>query len=379
MTNKTFSKRTTAPFRFDIVGSFLRPEKLKQARADFDAGKIDFEALTKIEDEEIRGLVAKEKAAGLQGITDGEFRRSYWHLDYFWGFSGVEHNTMSQGYLFHGEETRADSARLNGKIRFTKNHPFLAHYKFLKEVVGKEGTARQSIPAPAQFFAELVRAENEEKVNEFYPDRAELYEDISKAYRESILAFYELGCRNIQLDDCTWGMLCDEKFWSNMANGEYDVQALQELYLKLNNDAIADLPEDLVVNTHVCRGNYHSTWATSGGYAPVAETLFGNENVQGFYLEYDDDRSGGFEPLAHLPKGKQVVLGLVTSKSGKLEDKELIKKRIAEAAKVIPLDDLCLSPQCGFASTEEGNILSDAEQWAKIELIKEIATEVWGI
>ncbi|MFC0234227.1 5-methyltetrahydropteroyltriglutamate--homocysteine S-methyltransferase [Vagococcus entomophilus] len=379
MTNKTFSKRTTAPFRFDIVGSFLRPEKLKQARADFDAGKIDFEALTKIEDEEIRGLVAKEKAAGLQGITDGEFRRSYWHLDYFWGFSGVEHNTMSQGYLFHGEETRADSARLNGKIRFTENHPFLAHYKFLKEVVGKEGTARQSIPAPAQFFAELVRAENEEKVNEFYPDRAELYEDISKAYRESILAFYELGCRNIQLDDCTWGMLCDEKFWSNMANGEYDVQALQELYLKLNNDAIADLPEDLVVNTHVCRGNYHSTWATSGGYAPVAETLFGNENVQGFYLEYDDDRSGGFEPLSHLPEGKQVVLGLVTSKSGKLEDKEVIKKRIAEAAKVIPLDDLCLSPQCGFASTEEGNILSDAEQWAKIELIKEIAAEVWGI
>lgn len=379
MTNKTFSKRTTAPFRFDIVGSFLRPEKLKQARADFDAGKIDFEALTKIEDEEICALVAKEKKAGLQGITDGEFRRSYWHLDYFWGFSGVEHNTMSQGYLFHGEETRADSARLNGKIRFTKNHPFLAHYKFLKEVVGKEGTARQSIPAPAQFFAELVRAENEEKVNEFYPDRSELYEDISKAYRESILAFYELGCRNIQLDDCTWGMLCDEKFWSNMANGEYDVQALQELYLKLNNDAIADLPEDLVVNTHVCRGNYHSTWATSGGYAPVAETLFGNENVQGFYLEYDDDRSGGFEPLSHLPEGKQVVLGLVTSKSGKLEDKEVIKKRIAEAAKVIPLDDLCLSPQCGFASTEEGNILSEAEQWAKIRLIKEIATEVWGV
>ncbi|MFV0414606.1 MAG: 5-methyltetrahydropteroyltriglutamate--homocysteine S-methyltransferase [Oscillospiraceae bacterium] len=372
-----FTKRISAPFRHDVVGSFLRPQRLKEARAGFEAGATTREALTAVEDECIRELVEKEKQAGLLSVTDGEFRRSYWHLDFMWGFDGVEHNNMEHGYFFHGEETRNDSARLTGKIKFT-GHSFLQHYRFLKQAAGKGVFTRQTIPAPAQFYAELVRGENEKAVNLYYPNREELYTDLASAYQGFIAALYAEGCRNLQLDDCTWGMLCDEGFWEKMAGAGYDMNQLQGLYLRLNNAALENLPEGLVVNTHVCRGNYHSTWATSGGYAPVAKTLFGGENVNAFYLEFDDDRSGGFEPLQEVGEGKLVVLGLVTSKAPKLEDKAIIKKRIEEAAHYLPLDRLCLSPQCGFASTEEGNILTEEEQWAKIRLIKEIAEEVWG-
>jgi methionine synthase II (cobalamin-independent) len=372
----TNASQNTAPFRFDIVGSFLRPEAIKEARERFAAGEISKAELTQIEDREIEKLVEKQKEIGLQGVTDGEFRRSYWHLDFFWGFEGVEHVLMDQGYLFHGEETRRDSARLTRKVRFG-DHPFLAHYAFLKRIAGEDAAARQCIPAPAQFYAELVRGVNERAVEEFYPDREELFRDIAKAYHDAILAFYNLGCRNIQLDDCTWGMLCDDNFWRTMAGAGYDPDALKELYLRLNNDAIRDLPEDLTVNTHVCRGNYHSTWATSGGYEPVADALFARENVDGFYLEFDTDRAGGFEPLRHVPEGKKVVLGLVTSKSGHLEEVEAITARIREAAKYVPLENLCLSPQCGFASTEEGNILTEEAQWEKLRLIRQIAEQVW--
>ena len=218
----------------------------------------------------------------------------------------------------------------------------------------------------------------EEKVNEYYPNRNDLLEDIAAAYRTVILEFYKLGCRNIQLDDCTWGMLCDKNFWQTMANGDYNPNSLQEIYLNLNNKAIENLPEDLIVNTHVCRGNYHSTWATSGGYEPIAENLFGKENVNAYYLEFDTDRAGGFEPLQYLSSNKKVVLGLITSKFPQLEDKTLIKERIKEASKFVPLDHLYLSPQCGFASTEEGNILTEEEQWKKIALVCEVAQEVWG-
>lgn len=374
---QNISKRITAPFRYDVVGSFLRPEKLKKAREGFASGEISREALTQVEDQEIRALVAKQKEAGLKAVTDGEFRRSYWHLDFFWGFDGVEHVLMDRGYLFHGVETRADSARLSGKIGFSQ-HPFLAHYRFLKELAGDDAIARQTIPAPAQFYAELVRGVNEEQVKRIYPDREELFNDISAAYRKAILAFYELGCRNIQLDDCTWGMLCDENFWSTMAGQGYDVQELQKLYLRLNNQAIADLPKDLTVTTHVCRGNYHSTWAASGGYGNVAQTLFGEENVSAYYLEYDTDRAGDFQPLKQVPDHKLVVLGLISSKTGKLEDEKEVIERIREAAQYVPLDHLCLSPQCGFASTEEGNIITEEEQWNKLALIKRIAEQVWG-
>jgi len=375
-TLQPFTKRTAPPFRYDIVGSFLRPQALKAAREQFAAGAITQAELTQVENEEISRLVAKQKALGLYAVTDGEFRRSYWHLDFFWGFDGVEHVVLEHGYFFHGEETRADSARLSGKIRFSQ-HPFLSHYQFLKQTAGEGSIARQTIPAPAQCFAELVRGENEAAVNEYYPNREELFHDISAAYRQAILAFYDLGCRNLQLDDCTWGMLCDESFWSAMAGSGYDVQALQALYLRLNNDAISDLPDDLTITTHVCRGNYHSTWATSGGYEPVAKTLLGQEAVSAFYLEYDTDRAGDFTPLREVSEDKLVVLGLVSTKTGELEHKAQIIERIHEAAQYIPLDRLCLSPQCGFASTEEGNILSEEQQWKKLALVKEIAEEVW--
>lgn len=370
---------TVHSHKCDIVGSFLRPEKLKIAREKFASGEISSGELKYVEDEEILNIVQKQKELGYTAISDGEFRRDYWHLDFFWGFEGVAHTQFGQGYQFHGEETRDDSAQLTGKIKFTKEHPFLEEFKFLKNAVGEGFAARLNIPAPSQCYAELVRGKNQEKVNEFYPDREEFYADLSKAYRDAILAFYELGCRDLKIDDCTWAMLCDANFWKTMAGEDFDAEALKNLYLKLNNDALSNLPEDLKLSTHVCRGNYHSTWASSGGYEPVAQHLFAKENVNTFFLEFDDDRSGNFEPLRFVPEGKKVVLGLVTSKNPKLEDKNLIKERIAEAAQFVPLENLSLSPQCGFASTEEGNKLTEEQQWNKLQLVKEISEEVWGV
>ena len=373
----SLTERKYAPFRADIVGSFLRPERLKNARKQFEEGSLSKEALTEVENGCIRELVEKELEVGLLAVTDGEFRRSYWHLDFMWSFDGIDRVTMGRGYLFHGEETRADSARVVGKIRFV-DHPFLAHYHFLKGIVGDRAIARQTIPAPAQFLAELVRGENEQHLNAVYPNREDLYRDLAQAYHDFILALYKEGCRNLQLDDCTWGMLCDAKYWATRTNGTASADELKKLYIRLNNAAITNLPEDLILTTHVCRGNYHSTWAASGGYAAVAEELFANENVHAYYLEFDDERSGGFEPLQYLSANKLVVLGLITTKSPKLEDKETIIKRIREAEQFVPLDRLCLSPQCGFASTEEGNKVTEEEQWAKLQLVQEIAKEIWG-
>ena len=331
-----------------------------------------------MENNEITKLVRKQKEAGLKVATDGEFRRSYWHLDFFWGFKGINHNVLPQGYLFHGEETRADSACIYDKIHFNPEHPFLRHFGFLKSIVDEDITARQTIPAPAQFYAELLRDKNKLQADKIYPDKEELFHDIREAYRSTILAFYDLGCRNIQLDDCTWGMLGDQKFWKLMTNGEYSMEDLQRDYLRLNNGAIENLPEDLTVTTHICRGNYHSTWAASGGYETVAKKLFGEERVQAYYLEFDTERAGGFEPLRFVPEHKKVVLGLITTKKPELENEGYIRQRITEASQYVPLDRLYLSPQCGFASTEEGNILTEEEQWKKIALVCTIAKEVWG-
>ena len=365
-----------APFRFDIVGSFLRPEELKEARQKFERNEITKEELTIIEDKYIKELITKQKESGLQVITDGEFRRSWWHLDFMWGLKGVKKVLADKGYQFKTEETRAESAALTGKIS-GENHPFVEHFKFVKLFEEDGIVARQTIPAPAQFLAELQRNTGEVPTNSIYPNEDELVEDIAKAYQRVILDLYAAGCRNVQLDDCTWGMFCDTNFWANVPNAEEARKNQSKLFIRVNNLAIANLPEDLVVTTHVCRGNYHSTWASSGGYAPIAEELFGNENVSAYYLEFDDERSGDFEPLKYVSGDKKVVLGLVTSKSPELEDKEFIKNRIKEATQFVPLDRLYLSPQCGFASTEEGNILTEEEQWKKIQLIKEIANEVW--
>lgn len=369
-----------APFRADVVGSFLRPDVLKQARADFAAGVIDAGALRAVEDEAIRDLVAKQKAAGLHVITDGEFRRSYWHLDFMWGLQGIERRTSRTGYQFHDEETTADTAVVTGKIS-GESHPFVEHFKFVKALEEKGQVARQTIPAPAQTYSEVILDRcngQQESLRAVYPTDEELIADIAAAYRTVLADLYAAGCRNVQFDDCTWGIYCDRDFVAKTGMSPVDIKKVSELGVALNNAALEGKPADLVVNTHVCRGNYHSTYAFEGGYDPVAPYLFANEDVNAFYLEFDTPRAGGFAPLAHVAAGKKVVLGLVTSKQPGLEDEELLVRRINEAAQYVPLEDLCLSPQCGFASCECGNKLTEEAQWAKVALVQRVAKRVWG-
>ncbi len=309
-------------------------------------------------------------------MTDGEFRRSWWHLDFMWGLDGVEKRAIDKGYQFNGLETRAETVRLNGKIDFS-DHPMLEHYKYLTAVTKGDVIAKQTIPAPAQFLAELQRGENKADTDAVYDNIDDLVQDIAEAYRKAIRAFYNIGCRYLQFDDCTWGMLSNRDYWENRQKEGVNLEDVAKLYSRVNNAALEGRPDDMVITMHVCRGNYHSAWASSGSYEPVAEILFGSTDVDAFFLEYDSDRAGGFEPLRFI-KNQQVVLGLITSKSPELENKEEIKKRITEATKYVPLHRLSLSPQCGFASTEEGNVLTEEEQWAKIRLVQQIAKEVWG-
>ena len=372
-----------APYRVDHVGSFLRPKELVEAREKFAKGELSKEELTKVEDKVITELVEKQIANGLKGVTDGEFRRAYWHLDFFWGLNGVEHTQAKIGYQFHDETTKPDSADVVGKIT-GENHPFVEHYKFLRDLVGDRAKVKQTIPAPAQFYFELIRDEEHiAQTYSVYANKEELFNDIIAAYKQVIKEHYDAGCRIIQLDDCTWGAIVDDNLIKLIAEGSgLEPEGIREAFIKdfitLNNGILTELPEDLVVNTHICRGNYHSTWASAGGYDAVADTLFGEENVNAYYLEYDTDRAGDFKPLAKVGKDKKVVLGLLTSKSGKLENKDEVIARIKEASEYVPLENIYLSTQCGFASTEEGNILTEEDQWKKIALISEIVKEVWG-
>ena len=368
--------RLQIPFRYDYVGSFLRPEELKQARAAFAEGKISQEQLTRVEDEYITQLVKKQKELGYHVITDGEFRRSYWHLDFMWGLNGIEHIELDHGYYFHGEETTHGSCRVTGKIS-GENHPFVQHYRFVKQFEEDGVVAKQTIPAPAQTLAELYREDNAVATAELYPDKEALIHDIAAAYHTVILDLYAAGCRNLQLDDCTWGMIVDEGYRKARISEGVSLEEEAAAYLKVNNLALANLPEDLRVATHICRGNYHSAYACSGPYDNAAPYVFAKENVDAFYLEFDDARSGSFDCLAQIPAGKKVVLGLVTTKNPALENKEDVIRRIHEAAAFVPLENLCLSPQCGFASCEIGNKLTPEEQWKKLELVREIAEEVW--
>ena len=375
-----FTTRTKSPYRYDIVGSFLRPEKLKIAREKFNNGEISHDELTEVENHAIIDLIKQEEAVGLKAVPDGDVRRSDWHLDLFRALQRAKHATLEHAYLFHDEETRNDSAQVVGKIS-GENHPFVEHFKFVRDHVTAGIQVKQTYPAPGQFREELIRPENQASVKNAYSSLDELDHDVAAAYHQVIEDLYAAGCRTLQLDDCTWGIAVNN--FANLKKKDPNadtsqLKELQERFLKVNNAAIENLPDDLTINTHVCRGNYHSTWAAAGGYGPVADTLLAQENVQAFYLEYDSDRAGGFEPLAKVPEDKYVVLGLVTSKSGELEDRETIIKRIHEAAKFHPLDKLCLSPQCGFASTEEGNILTVEQQWNKIKFVKEIAADVWN-
>ena len=365
------------PFRYDFVGSFLRPEKLKAARAAFGKGEIDAAQLKSVEDECITELVAKQKEAGYQVITDGEFRRAAWHLDFMWGFDGVGHSKTETGLPFHGEQAMIDDTYLTGKVGVSGVHPFVEHFKFVKQFEDGNTVAKQTIPAPAQFLEQMILPFAAENTAKYYSDNEELVKDIAAGYRKVIADLYAAGCRNLQLDDCSWGMLVDPMAKMFFDTDDEGLLKVQELFVRINNLAIEGAPEDMTVATHVCRGNFHSTYASSGAYNDVAKVLFEQENVDAYYLEFDDERSGGFEPLAHVNGGKKVVLGLITTKKPELEDKQAVIARIHEAAKYIPLDRLCLSPQCGFASCEIGNKITQEQQWAKLELVKEIAEEVW--
>ena len=368
------SKNT--PFRYDYVGSFLRPETLKKARRDFEEGKISKEELTKVEDAAILDLVEKQKKAGYHVITDGEFRRATWHLDFMWGFNGVGHEPTKTGLPFHGEAAMIDDTYLTGKISVDQ-HPFVEHFKFVKALEDESTVAKQTIPAPAQMFQQMIVPANFENTRKYYATNEELIQDIGKAYQEVIRQFYEAGCSNLQLDDCTWGAIVGDAAKQRYERLGLDLNKVKAQLLEVNNLALEGKPEDMVITSHICRGNYHSTFFTSGPYDSVADYVFAKENVDALFLEYDDARSGGFTPLAKVSEDKKVVLGLITTKSPELEDKETVIKRIYEAAKYIPLERLCLSPQCGFASCEIGNKLTEEEQWAKLKLVKEIAEEVW--
>ena len=367
------------PFRYDYVGSFLRPESLKKARADFQAGNIGAKELKEVEDTCIRALVEKQKAAGYHVITDGEFRRATWHLDFMWGFEGIEHRKTVQGNTtFNAEAAMIDDTYMVGKI-LLQNHPFVEHFKFVKTLEDEHTVAKQTIPSPGQFFAYFTGKELLEKTLEIYGSEEKFADDVVDCYKRFVEEIYEAGCRNLQFDDCVWGGLVNPKLAVELTgrSGEA-LERYKKEVLALNNRVVESAPKDLAVTTHVCRGNYHSTYFSSGAYDSVAELLFGEENVDAYYLEFDDARSGGFEPLSKVSGEKKVVLGLITTKTPELEEKEEVKRRIYEAARYIPLDRLYLSPQCGFASCEIGNKLTEEEQWAKLALVKEIAEEVWG-
>lgn len=366
------------PFRYDFVGSFLRPEKLKKARRQFNEGKIDAAALKKVEDEAITELVSKIKELGYHVITDGEFRRATWHLDFMWGFDGIGHTPTKTGLPFHGEAAMVDDTYIVGKIGLTGEHPFVDHFRFVKALEDENTVAKQTIPSPAQFLAQFTMPFNRGCTEKHYPNEQELVNDIVAVYGKVIDDLYAAGCRNLQLDDCTWGMFADKIGHTLYGTTREGIVEFQKAHKDINNKVIANAPKDMIINTHVCRGNFHSTYASEGAYDSVADILFGEENVNAYFLEFDDERSGGFAPLAKVSGEKKVVLGLITTKSPVLEDKQLVIDRIHDAAKYIPLERLYLSPQCGFASCEIGNKLIEEEQWAKLRLVKEVAEEVWG-
>jgi 5-methyltetrahydropteroyltriglutamate--homocysteine methyltransferase len=366
-------QRTTPPFRADHVGSLLRTAPLKDARTKRAEGAVTPAQLKEVEDREIEKVIKKQEDVGLKLATDGEFRRSWWHFDFFRGLGGVTFYTTDHGIQFHGVQTKAEAIKITGKIGFS-GHPMLEHFKFLK--AHTRVTPKMTIPAPSTFHFRQGRAAISKEV---YPELDAFFDDLATAYRGAIRAFYDAGCRYLQLDDTAWSMMCDPKERAQSTERGDNPDELPKRYASLTRAALAEKPADMAITMHSCRGNFRSTFIASGGYEFVAEQLLGNTNLDGYFLEYDSERAGGFEPLRFFPKGnKQLVLGLVTSKSGTLEKKDDIKRRIDEATKYVALDQLCLSPQCGFASTEEGNVLAEDEQWAKLRMIVELADEVWG-
>ena len=366
-------KRTKPPFRADHVGSFLRTAPVKEARAKREKGEITPAELTAVEDREIEKVIRKQEDVGLQLATDGEYRRSWWHFDFFGMLDGVEIYELDHGIQFRGIQTKPLSIRVNGKLGFS-HHPMLEHFKFLK--AHTRVVPKMTIPSPSVLHFRLEPGAVDKKL---YGGNDGIFDDLAKTYRQAVKAFYDAGCRYLQFDDTAWAYLCSKEELGKAKARGIDTDRIAEDYARVINQALEGKPADMTITTHVCRGNFRSTWISEGGYEPIAERLLGGVDYDGYFLEYDTDRAGGFEPLRFLPKGKKiVVLGLITSKSGKLEKKDDVKRRIDEAGKQAPLDQFCLSPQCGFASTEEGNVLDEDEEWAKLRMIIELADEVWG-
>jgi methionine synthase II (cobalamin-independent) len=365
--------RTTPPFRADHVGSLLRTAPLKEARARRERGEIDAAALKAVEDREIEKIIKRQEEIGLQAVTDGEFRRAFWNYDFLGALDGVEAYLGERKIKFQGVNPKPMMLRVTGKLGTFSDHPMLDHFNFVKEHT--RVTPKITIPSPSSLHFRYGRDAVPPSI---YPDMNDFYRDLGQTYRKTVRAFADAGCRYLQLDEVNFTYLCDPKLRAQVADRGDDPEKLPAIYAQMINAAISDIPPDMAITMHLCRGNFRSTFVASGGYEPVAEILFNSINVHGYFMEYDSERAGGFEPLRLVPKGKTVVLGLVTSKSGRLESKDELKRRIEQAAKFVPLDQLCLSPQCGFASTEEGNVLAEDEQWAKLRTIVEVARDVWG-
>ena len=368
------TQRTAPPFRADHVGSLLRPAELHEARAKAKRGEMSADALRTLQDKHIREAVAKQESVGMQLVTDGEFRRDWWHIDFIHGFGGVE-LAAGDAYgdaKFKNTEEQPPFMTVKSRIRRTKPS-MLEHFKFLKSVAKR--TPKFTMPSPAMLHARGDRA----SLKKTYPDLDEFWADLTRAYREEIADLYKAGCRYLQIDDTTIAMWGDPKVQEQFKKLGDDPKRDAAMYADAVNAAIRDVPEDMTVAIHTCRGNFKSTWLASGAYADfVAERVFTGLDVDAFFLEYDTERAGGFEPLRYVPKGKTVVLGLVSSKVPELEKKDDLRRRIDAAAKFVPLENLCLSPQCGFSSTHHGNKLTADDQWRKLGLVLEVSKSVWG-
>ena len=367
--------RNVAPFRYDIVGSFLRPARLKEARARHLQGELSKEALTEVENEEIAALIAKEKAVGLKAVTDGEFRRRSWHLDFLAGLRGLTvYEFESTGF---GVKTKALGTYVSSTLDFDPAHPFLDHFRFTQEQAGADATAKQTIPGPNMIYLDAVILSKQYAAHPVYRDHDAFVADLARTYQDAIQAFYDAGCRYLQLDDTSWGALFSESFRQRIQDCGYDPDALIPQFADITRQALAKRPDDMAITMHMCKGNFKSHWLYEGRYDTIASHLLGIDNFDGFFLEYDDERSGGFEPLTHLHKQK-IVLGLMTTKKGDLESKDALIARIREAERYVPLEQICISPQCGFSSTLDGNDLPEEAQWKKLALLKETADEVFG-
>jgi 5-methyltetrahydropteroyltriglutamate--homocysteine methyltransferase len=367
------TQRTKPPFRADHVGSLLRSAALKDARGKREKGEITAEQLKAVEDREIETLIKKQEATGMKSITDGEYRRASWQTDFLVALDGVESYVGERKFKFQGAQPRPILLRINKKLGGYVPHPMIEHFKFVQ--AHTKAAPKMTIPSPSTLHFRYGREAVPEAI---YPSMDEFYRDLGTTFRKAVRGFADAGCRYLQLDEVNLTYLCDPELRKQVTTRGDDPDKLPMVYANMINAAISDMPDDMIISMHLCRGNFRSTFVASGGYEPVAEILFNTITVHGYFMEYDTARAGGFEPLRFVPKGKTVVLGLVTTKTGQLESRDELKRRIEEASKYIDIDQLALSPQCGFASTEEGNLLAEEEQWAKLRTIVELADEIWG-